>query len=383
MIGGGKGAFIGAIHRIAARMDNEYELVCGVFNRKFKYSSLIGKELGLDPTRVYSSYQELIDKERMLPEAERMEVVAIVTPNHEHTEPAILALQNGFHVIMDKPISLDLAEAFQIKKVADLTENLFCLTHTYTGYPLVKEARDIIKTGKLGAIRKVYVEYPQGWLSTALELTGNKQARWRSDPKRSGKGGALGDIGTHAFNLAEYITGLEVTHMCADVNKVVNGRVLDDDASILLKFSDGASGLLSSTQVAAGEENNISIRVYGENGGLWWQQIDANSLVLKWKDRPTEILRAGNNVSYLSPHTLHNCRTPAGHPEGYLEAFANHYRNFALTVKAKQRGIKPHAEWTDYPGIEDGVRGMAFIETAVKSGKSKEKWLKLSVNDCQ
>jgi len=381
MIGGGKSAFVGAIHRIAARMDNEYELVCGVFNRKPKYSSLTGKELGLDQTRIYGSYQELFEKEKQLPEAERMEVVAIVTPNHVHAEPAILAMQNGFHVIMDKPISLDLAEAFQIRKVAELTESLFCLTHTYTGYPLVKEARDIIKTGKLGAIRKIYVEYPQGWLSTPLELTGNKQARWRSDPKRSGKGGALGDIGTHAFNLAEFVTGLAVTHICADVNKVVNGRVLDDDASVLLKFSNGASGLLSSTQVAAGEENNISIRVYGENGGICWQQNDANSLILKWKDRPTEILRAGNNMSYLSPNTLHNCRTPAGHPEGYLEAFANHYRNFALAVKARQRGIKPHFEWTDYPGIEDGVRGMAFIETAVRSGRSKEKWLKLRVDN--
>ena len=381
MIGGGQGAFIGAVHRIAARIDNEYELVCGAFSATPQVSLASGIDIGIDPSRVYASWQQMFEKEKLLSADERMEVVAIVTPNHLHFAPAKLAMENGVHVIMDKPMTLDLNEAIELKKVAYKTGMLFCLTHTYTGYPMVKEARQRIAAGQLGAIRKIYVEYPQGWLSTALENTGNKQAEWRSDPKRNGIGGAMGDIGTHAFNLAEYVSGLKVTAVCADINKIVAGRILDDDGNILLKFDNGASGVLFATQVAAGEENNIKIRVYGEKGGIEWQQQDANTLLIKWLDKPAEILRAGSNVSYLSENTRANCRTPAGHPEGYLEAFANHYRNFALCIKAKQHGGQPKPEWSDHPGIEEGVRGMSFIETVIASGEAVEKWIPLKINE--
>ncbi|MBC8054134.1 MAG: Gfo/Idh/MocA family oxidoreductase [Sphingobacteriaceae bacterium] len=379
MVGGGRGAFIGAVHRIAARMDNEYDLVCGVFSSNAETSVLSGQEIGISASRIYSSYQQLIEKEKAMSAEMRMEVLSIVTPNHLHFEPAKMAMENGFHVIMDKPMTLTLEEAKELEKVAAKTRMLFCLTHTYTGYPMVKEAKQLIANGKLGTIRKVYVEYPQGWLSTALENTGNKQAEWRSDPKRNGIGGAMGDIGTHAFNMAEYISGLKVTQVCADINIVVPNRKLDDDGNILLKFNNGASGVLFATQIAAGEENNIKIRVYGEKGGIEWQQNDANTLLIKWLDKPAEIRRAGGNVGYLSSFALHNCRTPGGHPEGYLEAFANHYRNFALTLKAKQEGVAAKPEWLDYPGIEEGVRGMAFIETAIASGLSAQKWLELNV----
>jgi len=379
MIGGGKGSFIGAVHRIAARMDNEYDLVCGVFSSDPAISAVSGAEIGLEKDRIYGSYPEMLEAETKLAPEHRMEVVAIVTPNHLHFGPAKLAMEAGFHVIMDKPMTLTLAEALNLKTVAAKTGSLFCLTHTYTGYPMVKEARQLVTQGKLGNIRKVYVEYPQGWLSTALENTGNKQAEWRSDPERNGIGGALGDIGTHAFNMAEYVSGLSVSHICADINTVVKGRKLDDDGNILLKFTNGASGILFATQIAAGEENNIKIRIYGDKAGLEWQQNEANTITLKWLDRPAEILRAGGNSGYLSSFALHNTRTPGGHPEGYLEAFANIYRNFALTVKAKQEGTQAKAEWLDFPGIEEGVRGMAFIETAVASGSSAQKWLELNI----
>ncbi|HKI44157.1 MAG TPA: Gfo/Idh/MocA family oxidoreductase, partial [Balneolales bacterium] len=271
----------------------------------------------------------------------------------------------------------DLDEARRLKKLVDETGLVFCLTHTYTGYPMVKESRHLVTSGKLGAIRKVYVEYPQGWLSTRLEDTGNKQAVWRTDPNRSGHGGALGDIGTHAANLAEYVTGAKITKLCADINAVVPGRVLDDDGAALLKFDNGASGVLCATQVAAGEENCIKIRVYGEKGGIEWKQDDANSLVVRWLDQPIEIFRAGSNVNYLSNRAWHNTRTPAGHPEGYLEAFANLYRNFALTVQAKMRGEQPNPEWLDFPNEEDGVRGMLFIEKMIESSNSNQKWIEV------
>ncbi len=375
MIGGGQGAFIGAVHRIAARMDNQYELVCGVFSSSPEISLSSGIEIGIDPSRIYDSWEQLFDAEKKLALDQRIEVVTIVTPNHLHFAPAKAAMENGVHVIMDKPMTFDLIEAIPLKKIAGETGMLFCLTHTYTGYPMVKEARQRIAAGELGTIRKIYVEYPQGWLSTALENTGQKQAAWRTDPARSGIAGAMGDIGTHAFNMAEYVSGLKVTALCADINKIVEGRSLDDDGDVLLKFDNGGSGILFATQVAAGEENNIKIRVYGEKGGMEWQQNDANTLLIKWLDKPAEILRAGTNIPYLSDHARCNCRTPGGHPEGYLEAFANHYRNFALCIKAKQDGLQPKPEWLDYPGIEEGLRGMVFIETVIASGKSGEKWV--------
>jgi predicted dehydrogenase len=242
---------------------------------------------------------------------------------------------------------------------------------------MIKEARQIIRSGKLGAIRKIYVEYPQGWLSTFLEASQQKQADWRTDPGKSGIAGAMGDIGTHAFNLSEYVSGLQVTHVCADINVVVEGRRLDDDGAVLLKYNNGCTGVLTATQIAAGEENNVRIRVYGDKGSLDWQQVNNNSLLLKWLDKPAEILRAGGNYNYLSSYALHNCRTPGGHPEGYLEAFANLYRNVALCVKAKNENKKPLPEWVDFPGVEEGIRGMAFIETVIASGKATEKWVEM------
>lgn len=372
MIGGGPGSFIGAIHRIAARMDNYYELVGGAFSSSIEKSLETGKELGLDESRIYTTFQELIVKEKQKPENEKIQVIAIVTPNHLHFEPAKMALENGFHVVLDKPMTLSLNEANALKKVQEKTRNLLCLTHTYTGYPMVKEAKQQIAAGKLGKIRKVYVEYPQGWLSTVVE---SKQADWRTDPSKSGIAGAMGDIGTHAFNLAEYVSGLAVQKLCADINIVVENRRLDDDGAVLLKFDNGASGVLMATQIAAGEENNVKIRVYGEKGGLEWQQIDANTLTIKWLDEPAQTFRTGGG--YTSSFAQHNTRTPSGHPEGYLEAFANIYKNFAEHIFAIQNQEKPKKESLDYPSIEEGIRGMAFIETVIASGKSSQKWLDL------
>ncbi len=375
MIGGGPGAFIGAIHRIAASMDGEIELVCGAFSSDPEKSKQTGVRLYLSPERVYGSYKEMIRREADLPAHERMDLVSIVTPNHLHFEPAKLALENGFHVVLDKPATFNLEEALALQSVIEKSGKLFCLTHTYTGYPLLKEARQQVLSGKFGAIRKVYVEYPQGWLSNLLESSGNKQADWRTDPTKSGAAGAIGDIGTHVFNMAEYVTGLQVTKICADLNITVPGRKLDDDGSVLLKLNNGASGILFATQVATGEENNIRIRVYGEKGGLDWSHKEPNTLYIKWQDKPAEIWRAGE--SYLGSYAKHNSRTPAGHPEGYLEAFANHYRNFAFSVKAQLSGETPKEEWLDFPGIEDGVRGMLFIEKVLESSRSETKWTSL------
>ncbi len=288
-----------------------------------------------------------------------------------------MSLENGFHVVLDKPMTLNLQEAKELNEIVAKSGKLFCLTHTYTGYPMVKEARQQVLSGRLGKIRKVVASYPQGWLSQFLEGTDNKQASWRTDPSRSGIAGCMGDIGTHAFNLAEYVTGLKVTKLCADINTMVEGRLLDDDGAAFLKFDNGASGILYASQIMAGEENNISIKVYGEKGGLEWQQADCNSLILRMLDEPAETLRAGNK--YLSSFAQHNTRTPWGHPEGYLEAFANHYRNFALSVKAQIDGVQAKEEWLDFPGAEDGVRGMAFIENVIASGKSNEKWIEFKI----
>jgi predicted dehydrogenase len=377
MIGGGPGAFIGAVHRIAANIDGEIELVCGAFSSDPEKSRQTGDSLHLSPARIYGSYKEMIRREAELPASERMDFVSIVTPNHLHFEPARLALENGFHVVLDKPMTFDLEEAKKIAAIVKKANRYFCLTHTYTGYPMVKEARQQVLSGKFGKIRKIYVEYPQGWLSTFLEGSDQKQASWRTDPSRSGIAGAMGDIGTHAFNLAEYVSGLKTVKICADVNIVVDGRKLDDDGAVLLKYDNGATGVLFASQIAAGEENNVKVRVYGESGSIEWKQEDANSLIVKWLDKPAERWRAG--TGYVSSFAAHNSRTPAGHPEGYLEAFANLYRNFALCVKAQLAGEDPKSEWLDFPGIEDGVRGMAFIENVIKSSKSSEKWLEFEV----
>lgn len=350
-------------------------MVCGAFSVVPGESKQTGEALYLNPKRVYETYQEMFEIEKNMPPDQRIDFVSVVTPNHVHFGPSKMALESGFHVIVEKPIAFSLEEAKTLQKVVAKTGLILGLTHTYTGYPLVKEARNMVSSGKLGKIRKVFVEYPQGWLSTLLEGTGNMQASWRTDPKQSGMGGAIGDIGTHAANLAEYITGSNITEVCAMLNAVVKGRKLDDDASMLIKFDNGATGVLMATQVAAGEENNLNIRVYGEKGGLEWKQEDPNTMIVKWLDRPKEIIRAGQK--YLSDDAKAFTRTPAGHPEGYLEAFANIYRAFGRAVRDYKPGKKINAAKYDFPDVEDGVRGMNFVQTAVKSGNSTRKWTKL------
>jgi predicted dehydrogenase len=316
----------------------------------------------------------MIEKESKMPDDKRIDFITIVTPNFAHYAPAAMALDNGFNVIVEKPMTFTLQEAKDLQKKLEASGKTLCLTHTYSGFPMVKQAREMVAEGKFGKIRKIVVEYSQGWLSRLTEREGNAQASWRTDPKKSGKAGAMGDIGTHAAHLAEYISGLKITKLCADLNIMVEGRALDDDGNVLLKFDNGAAGVLIATQVAAGEENNLKIRIYGEKGGIDWTQQEPNTLLVKWLDQPAQIYRAGNNSPGLSSYALQNCRTPGGHPEGYLEAFANIYKNFAHTLMAKMEGKEPTKEMLDFPGIEDGVRGMAFIENVVASGNSKEKW---------
>ncbi len=377
MVGGGSDAFIGAIHRRAALMDGQIELVCGCFSVHPEISLASGKSYFLPNNRIYKTYKEMFDREAKLPEGERMDFVTIVTPNFAHFEPAMMALEKGFHVVIDKPITFTLDEAKQLKAKLYETGLMLALTHSYSGYPAVKEARERVLRGDFGKIRKIYVEYPQGWLSAKQEDMGNAQASWRTDPKRSGKAGCMGDIGTHAHHLAEYITGLKTVEVCAELNTFVPGRLLDDDGAALLRFNNGAKGVLMATQIAAGEENGIKIRIYGENGGCEWFQHEPNTLLVKWSDRPAEIVRTGN--AYMSDIAKANTRTPGGHPEGYLEAFANIYRNFSFTVRAKMNGKKPKPEWLDFPSVEDGIRGMQFIDAVVESGyNDTKKWIKFA-----
>lgn len=375
MVGGGKDAFIGAIHRLAFNMDGLVELSCGALSINPEIAKLSGEVLFLSPDRTYLNYEEMMEKESKQPADKRIDFVTIVTPNFAHFAPAMLALEKGFHVVIEKPITFTLDEARKLKRKVEETGLILCLTHTYSGYPMVKQARYMVKQGALGKLRKIWVEYPQGWLSRKTEREGNAQAAWRTDPKKSGKSGCMGDIGTHAAHLAEYISGLRITRLCADLNIFVEGRALDDDGNVLLRFDNGAAGVLMASQVAAGEENALKIRIYGEKGGLEWSQQEPNSLVLKWLDQPTQIFRAG--VGYkepLSSFATHNMRTPGGHPEGYLEAFGNIYRNFAQTLSARIDGTKPSAESLDFPGVDDGIRGMEFIDHVVGSSQSKEKW---------
>lgn len=395
MIGGGQGAFIGQIHRIAARIDGQVELVCGAFSSDAARSKASGRELGLAESRAYGSYGEMLRAELKLPEHERMEFVAIVTPNHLHFPAAKAALEAGFHVLSDKPATLDLAEAKELAEVVAKTGLLYGLTHNYTGYPMVKEARDLVRRGEIGKVRKVVVEYPQGWLARPIE-DANKQAQWRTDPARSGAAGCMGDIGTHAENLAEYVSGLKIAELAADLTSFVEGRTLDDDGSVLLRFEGGARGILHASQICVGEENNLKLRVYGETGGLEWQQQEPNTLLVHREGEPTRIYRAGQG--YLCAAARDAARTPAGHPEGYLEAFANIYRAFAGHVLARANGLADSvhgkakcgaeegrsqqgaggcASAFDYPRIEDGVRGMAFIEAVVRSSQNNASWEKL------
>ncbi|GEO06970.1 oxidoreductase [Adhaeribacter aerolatus] len=377
MVGGGRGAFIGSVHRMAATLDGEIELVCGAFSSDPERSRASGADLYLPENRVYANFEEMIQREKELPEGERMDFVSIVTPNHLHFAPAKMALENGFHVVCDKPVTLNLPEALELKEVIERTGMLFCLTHNYTGYPMVKEAREIIRSGKLGEIRKVIVEYPQGWLAQMLEATGNKQADWRTDPARSGAAGCMGDIGTHAENMAEYITGLKITELCADLTTFVEGRRLEDDGNVLLRFENGAKGVLHASQIANGEENDFNIRIYGEFGGLQWWQMEPNTLIYKTNQEGARRIRTG--VGNLSEAAKAHTRIPAGHPEAFLEAFANLYRNFAYTLKARLTGQEPNPLYTDFPGIEEGIRGLAFIDTCLASANSNEKWTKFVV----
>jgi predicted dehydrogenase len=372
MIGGGLDAFIGAVHRLSAFMDGQIELCCGALSINPEIAKQSGQALFLPEDRIYLSYEEMLKKESELPADQRMHFVSIVTPNFAHFAPAMMALDYGFNVVLEKPMTLTLEEAKLLQKKVKDTGLTLCLTHAYSGYPMVKQAKQMIKDNALGQIRKVIVEYPQGWLSTLSEREGNAQAAWRTDPKKSGKSGCMGDIGTHAAHLAEYVTGLKISKISADLNIVVPGRTIDDDGNILLKFNNGANGVLMATQIAAGEENALKIRVYGEKGGFEWFQHEPNTLLVKWLNKPTEIYRTGN--AYMSDIAKYNTRTPGGHPEGLLESFANLYRNFARTIYAKMNNETPSPEMLDFPTVDDGVRGMAFIESAVASSNSSEKW---------
>jgi len=372
MVGGGEGAFIGAVHRMAAAIDGEIELVCGAFSSDPGRSMRSGEALHLPAERVYGDYRAMMAAEAALPEDRRMQFVAIVTPNHMHFPVAEAALRAGFHVMSDKPATLDLEQSLRLRDIVRETGLLYGLTHTYTGYPLVKEARERVAAGQLGRIRKVVVEYPQGWLADRQEDQDNKQAAWRLDPKQAGISSCMGDIGVHAANLAEYVTGQKISEICADLTAFVEGRELDDDGSVLLRFDNGARGVLMASQVSVGEENALRIRAYGEKGGLEWSQQEPNTLWLKWNDRPTEMLRTG--YGYLGALAGANTRTPSGHPEGYLEAFANLYMAFAGQIRAREAGEPADERSSDLPGIEEAIRGMAFIELAVAASASDVKW---------
>jgi predicted dehydrogenase len=375
MVGGGPGAFIGRIHRMAAELDGDAQLVCGAFSSDPERSREAGNSFHLAPDRVYESYARMFEVEVGRPFAQRMDFVVIATPNHLHYEPARLALESGFHVVVDKPMCFSLEEARALQEVVERSGKILAVTYTYSGYPMVKQARSLVADGRIGRVRKIYAEYTQGWLSSNLEASGSKQASWRTDPARSGAGGAIGDIGTHVAHLAEYVSGLSITHVNAMLNTFVQGRRLDDDSSMLVRFDNGASGVLVATQIAAGEENNLSIRLYGDKGAIEWQQLEPNSLVVRSLEGPVEIFRTGR--VYLEEAAARNSRTPPGHPEGYIEAFANLFGAFFRAVRAQAGGANIDLRDYDVPGVTDGVRGMAFIEAVIRSAQSDQKWTEL------
>lgn len=375
MIGGGIGSFIGAIHRNAANLDNCIELVSGSFSSDFNNSLESGKNLYIDPKRIYKSYDEMFFKESNLDSKDRIDFVSIVTPNHIHFDPALKALENGFPVIIDKPMTYDTEQAELLVKKVNETSLPFAVTHTYTGYPMVKEAKSIISSGKIGKLRKVAVEYPQGWLTSSLEKTDNKQASWRTDPNKSGKAGSMGDIGTHAANMVEYVTSKKIIKLYSKVNTVVEGRLLEDDGNVLISLEDNIEGNLMTSQIASGEENDLKIRVWGDKGGIEWKHSNPNTLLLKLDGQPTQVYRAGVDNSYLSEFALANCRTPSGHPEGFIEAFANIYRNFSYAVNNYNNSKKNDPKY-DYPTVEEGLRGMKFIDAVIESSKSSN-WINI------
>jgi predicted dehydrogenase len=376
MVGGGRGAFIGAVHRIAAQMDGKAEIVCGVFSNSRRKSLDTGMLLNLPADRVYRAYRDMFKIEAKLPEDQRMDFVVIATPNNMHYPVAMAALDNGFHIVCDKPMTLNLDEAINLAQKAERSRLLFMLTHNYTGYPMVREARDLVAKGKLGRIRRVVVEYPQGWLATRLETSGQKQAAWRTDPKQAGSTCCMGDIGSHCQNLAEFITGRRITEVSADLSTFVKGRPLDDDGSVLLHFDTGAKGVLWASQIAVGEENGLNIRIYGEQGGLSWRQQEPNTLLLHTLNKPTEIRRTGGPLAGLASAAA--TRLPAGHPEGFLEALANLYRDFYVALGRVLAGEKVRESTFGYPTAQDGLHSMAFLDAVVKSGKSNNAWTPLA-----
>ena len=375
MIGGGPDAFIGEVHRKAARIDGGIELVAGNFSRDRKKSEETGRKLLLNSARIYSRCEELAERERNLPEGTRADFVAIVTPNSAHFPIAKTLLESGFHVMCEKPMTISAGEARELQKLVKSSGKVFGLMHNYTGYPMVKLARDMVRGGELGEIRKIVVQYPQGWLATPAENTGSVQALWRTDPARSGAAGALGDIGTHCENLSEYISGLRITHVCADLTTFVSGRRVDDDANCLLRFENGAKGILHVSQIAIGEENNIVIWIYGTTRSLEWHQEHPNYLHVKEPDGPVHVYGRGNpSVGKKSPAAARATRLPPGHPEGFIEAFANIYCNFADTIRASLAGTQPDDLAVDFPNVNDGLRGMLFVDTVLASARSSDKW---------
>ena len=375
MVGGGRGAFIGAVHRMAARLDGEIDLVAGCFSSDPAKSRASGADLHIDPARVYGTYEEMIARESALPADQRIDFVSIVTRNNTHFPVAKAFLEAGFHVMCDKPLCFSLAEGRKLREVVRRTGRVFALTHNYTGYPMVKEAREWVRTGRLGKLLKVVVEYPQGYAITALEAGKvSRIANWRMDPNVSGVSNCMGDIGTHAHNLARYITGLEVEEICAELSTFIPGRLLDDDGNCLVRFSQGVKGILFASQISSGEENNLNIRVFGTKGSLQWFQENPNELIFKKADAPQQIHRRGNG--YLSAATRGASRTPFAHPEGFIEAFANIYRAAAVAIADSIAGRKAPKDGYDFPTVDDGLAGMAFIETAVRSGRAGAKWVR-------
>jgi predicted dehydrogenase len=374
MVGGGRDAFIGAVHRMAARLDDRIKLVAGAFSSDAAKSRASGEDLGLDPARVYPDFQTMVAGEAKLPIEQRIDFVSIVTPNHMHFSPAKAFLEAGFNVVCDKPMTFNLDEAKQLRDIVRTTGKVFALTHNYTGYPMVKEARELVRNGELGKILKVVAAYPQGWLIQPIDAEGQKQASWRTDPSKTGASSCIGDIGTHAENLGRYITGLEIDELCADLTTFVPGRRLEDDGNLLIRYHGGARGVLYASQVSVGEENNLTIRVYGTKASLEWHQEHPNELIVKYPDAPRRIYRRGNG--YVSDIAKKFTRLPFGHPEAFIEAFANIYLEAARAIEAVKSG-QPIPSDIDYPTVEDGVLGMAFIATAVSSAKNGSTWTKL------
>ncbi|QKJ36576.1 MULTISPECIES: Gfo/Idh/MocA family protein [unclassified Pseudomonas] len=373
-VGGGEGAFIGQAHRQAAGLDGGFELVCGAFSRDAHNNQQTGAALGLAASRCYSDWQGMLDSEAALPAHLRMELLVIVTPNHLHAPIANQALKAGFHVFSEKPAAMNLRELLALKQVLQSSGRLYGLAHTYLGYPMVWQAREMVRTGVIGAVRKVLVEYPQGWLSQDVAGQGNKQAGWRDDPQQSGLGGCIGDIGTHAFSLAEFVADQPIEQICAALGTHIPGRQLDDDAAMLLRMAGGASGVLIASQVCAGEENPLKIRLYGDKGGLEWRQEEPASLIHRPIDQPLRVLRSGVGQPWLCEAARQRMRLPAGHPEGYLEAMANLYGDFARAIRA----AAPGPDTPGVPGIETGLRGMAFIEAAIANHRGDTKWTALA-----